>query len=180
MKPFEIVFSHNQGKVILFRRVALMQVNQGVYRIIRLRQVKLNFTRLDFRIILNHLIHHLIAMVICQQRFLSFEGALGRNYKPNLIQWRKLCHMVCYGQMPNMNGIEGAEKQTNFLHDATSRFDFRIDSYEFGDELMRFFQGDFQIVVLNDFIKLWRGCQLYRSFSHPHVDFIVTLGTSLF
>jgi hypothetical protein len=49
-----------------------------------------------------------------QQRFLLFKRILRRHNKPYFFEVGVFCHGVGYNQMPDMYGIEGAEKQTYF------------------------------------------------------------------
>jgi hypothetical protein len=58
--------------------------------------------------------HHIIAVKFVKQSFAWFERILRGDNKPHFIQIGALGHEVGNDHMPHVNGVEGAEEETDF------------------------------------------------------------------
>ena len=143
-------------------------------------------------------------MVIIQQSAFFIQRIVWRNHKPNLIQIRMLSHVIGNNEMSNMNGVKSAEIQSYFhclFCFAKIHKDFYEGSQSFlcfsvlflvnlciiillfdkiSNQLSRFLQCYFQIIIFYYNIKLGCCSQFYVSFSNSHIDFFFAFGRAFF
>ena len=61
--------------------------------------------------------HHLHTVVVFEQRLALLEWILGRYHKPHFVHIGQLKHRVGHNQVPYVDRVERAEKQTDVFHE---------------------------------------------------------------
>jgi len=109
---FKIVFTQNHFK--LMPRVPLPQVCQRDNGVTRLGQMKLGIVDFKLWIVGDGGPHQIVPVKFVQQAFAWLQRVLRGDDKPDFFQVAVFHHDVGNRQMPDMNGVEGAEVQADF------------------------------------------------------------------
>src|SRR5438105_7258539 len=90
------------------------QVSKRVNGVARLGQMKFYIAHIQFIIISDGRLHHVIPIKLMKQTLAWLERILRRDYKPDFIQVGIFGHDIGNSQMTNVNGIERSEEKTDF------------------------------------------------------------------
>lgn len=96
------------------------QVHQRMYGITWLGQMKFDIRCFDLEVIVDGSAYHIEAIELMQQSFGWLKRILRGDHHPHFFEIRRFRHDVGDDEVPNMDGVERAEKQTYLQGDAVS------------------------------------------------------------
>ena len=94
--------------------VFFVEVGERIHGVAGHGQRKLYVAGLQLVIIADGKVNQIVAVLVVQQAGAFLKRILGRNDKPHSVQIGILGHVIGQDQMPDVDGIEGAEKETDF------------------------------------------------------------------
>ena len=110
----QVVLAHDDAELLV--GIHLFQLQQSVYRVGRVGEVKLHIAHSETGVVLHRQVHHVQPVVRLQQVLPLLERVVRRYDKPHLFQVAVLSHVFGNDQVADMDGVEGAEKESDFVH----------------------------------------------------------------
>lgn len=109
----QIIRTQKKTKLMLW--VLITQIRERVDGIARFRHPKLHIAGPEVEMICNCQLDHSQPVKLVDQGLLLFEGILGTDHKPNLVQVRAVVQHIGNDQVPDVDRIEASEVQPD-LH----------------------------------------------------------------
>jgi len=88
---------------------------QSVYGVRRLWQFKLHVAAAQARSAVDGQVDHKQAVVLVEQAGFLFQRVVRTHHQPHLLHARKLLHVIGYGQVTHVYGVERTKKQA-YVH----------------------------------------------------------------
>jgi hypothetical protein len=123
-KIYQVILAHDNPEV--FIGMSFREVYKGVNRITRFWKMELYVGRFNFIMIVDGCPNHVVSIKFVKESLAWLKRILRRNHHPNLVKVSGFRHNISDNEVPDVDGIEGTEEETNF-HVSASLCPFTMD-----------------------------------------------------
>ena len=110
----KVVGAHDEAE--LFVAILLAEVGEGEYGIGRYGKVKLDIAGAHVVVVVHGKAHHFETLLVGKKGAALLKRVLRRNDIPHLVEVAVCQHGVADDEVPDVDGIERAEKETDVSH----------------------------------------------------------------